>query len=106
MRSCPITGTSLKFQLQYCSYVFCLGLKTFKVHKVGTFTSEKQLTASVQSFFEDPSHVLLVLQCDSVHDAPHILLTKSIVDQMRAEYKNISMLYKKTAKNIFYTLIF
>jgi hypothetical protein len=88
MRSCPSTGT--RARLLFIG--FCLGLTAFKVHKVGTFTSEKQLTASIQSFFEDPSHTLLVLQCDSVHDAPHILLTKSIVDKTQAEYKNLSML--------------
>jgi hypothetical protein len=59
------------------------------VYKVGTFTSEKQLSNCVQSFFTSPTLVLLTLQCDSANDAPHILLTKSMVDQIMSEHKLI-----------------
>jgi hypothetical protein len=53
---------------------------------LGTFTSEKQLTNTVRNFFADPNLETLALQCDAIVDAPHILLAKYIVDQLRTEY--------------------
>jgi hypothetical protein len=62
----------------------------FKVNKIGAFSSEKQLAANIQSFFEDPNLQLFVLQCNTITDTPHVLLAKSLIDQSRAEYlKNL-----------------
>lgn len=54
--------------------------------KAGTFNSEKQLAGAIQAFFEVPIHQCFILQCNSVLDATHILLCKSLLDQTRAEY--------------------
>lgn len=56
------------------------------MYKIGTFTSEKQLSSCVRSFFADPIAEIFVLQCDTLVDAPHILLAKSLIDQLRIEH--------------------
>eukprot|EP00026_Physarum_polycephalum_P000019 Phypoly_transcript_00019.p1 GENE.Phypoly_transcript_00019~~Phypoly_transcript_00019.p1 ORF type:complete len:3090 (+),score=490.35 Phypoly_transcript_00019:142-9411(+) len=59
---------------------------THQVFRLGTFTSEKQLTNTVRNFFADTNLEVLALQCDALVDAPHILLAKYIVDQLRSDY--------------------
>jgi hypothetical protein len=57
-----------------------------QVFRIGAFTSEKQLTNCVRNFFTDPTAEVFVLQVDTQADAPHVLLAKSILDQLRIEF--------------------
>jgi len=54
-----------------------------QTEKINTFKSERQLSARLTHFWEDTQTEVLIVQCHAVDDAPHILLTKTLIQQAR-----------------------
>ncbi|KAK3605800.1 hypothetical protein CHS0354_002416 [Potamilus streckersoni] len=57
-----------------------------QIEKLGAFKSEKQLTMQMEQFWHSSSKELLFLQCKADIDGAHILLSKSIIEKLQAEY--------------------
>ncbi|KAL3853048.1 hypothetical protein ACJMK2_016631, partial [Sinanodonta woodiana] len=57
-----------------------------QVEKLGAFKSEKQLTMQMEQFWHSSDRELLFLQCKADTDGTHILLSKSIIEKLQADY--------------------
>ncbi|KAL3853050.1 hypothetical protein ACJMK2_016633 [Sinanodonta woodiana] len=57
-----------------------------QIEKLGAFKSEKQLTMQMEQFWHSSDKQILFLQCKADTDGTHILLSKSIIEKLHAEY--------------------
>ena len=59
---------------------------TVQVEKLSKFKSERHFASQMHHFWFEAEAQLLVLQCMTSHDAAHMLLAKSRIDEYRSEY--------------------
>ncbi|KAJ4460556.1 putative E3 ubiquitin-protein ligase [Paratrimastix pyriformis] len=69
------------------------GLARPMVVKLGEFKSERDMAASIHTFWSDPRSDLLVIQADPTldHDGRHLLLAKFLLDEERREYYSAAL---------------
>ncbi|KAL3853052.1 hypothetical protein ACJMK2_016635, partial [Sinanodonta woodiana] len=58
-----------------------------QIEKLGAFKSEKQLTMQMEQFWHSSEKQILFLQFKADTDGTHILLSKSIIEKLHAEYR-------------------